>query len=164
MKDQIYFRYGAKNPPIDLSVPDLFLSSLAILLYFVLMFSLFGDPDQRLMVLRSLQNLVYFPLQWSLISWIALRHSKFRKFTLLIGRAQRLILERSNGGAILTGNNLITGSKTWSLTFCQPQITHGLIRDRTLAPLVRYWGPTTWATVRPVIHPNYMHNPTHAIL
>ena len=47
MKEQIYFWYGAKIPPIDLSVQDLFLSSLAILLYFVLMFSflviLIGD-------------------------------------------------------------------------------------------------------------------------
>ena len=79
MKDQIYFRYGAKIPPIDLSVPDLFLSSLAILLCFVLMFSFFGGPDRRVMALGSLQNLVYLPLQWSLISWIALRHSKVPK-------------------------------------------------------------------------------------
>jgi hypothetical protein len=54
MKDQIYIRYGAKIPPIDLSVPDLFLSSLAILVYFVPMFSLFGDPDRLLMALGSL--------------------------------------------------------------------------------------------------------------
>jgi len=27
MKNQIYFRYGAKIPHIDLTVPDLFLSS-----------------------------------------------------------------------------------------------------------------------------------------
>lgn len=62
MKNQIYFRYGAKIPPIHLSVPDLLLSSLATLLYFVLMFSYLGDPDRPLMALGSLYNLVYFTL------------------------------------------------------------------------------------------------------
>jgi hypothetical protein len=32
----------------------------------------------------------------------------------MVGRAQRWILERSNGGAILAGDNLITASETWS--------------------------------------------------
>jgi hypothetical protein len=54
MKDQIYFRYGTKIPPIDLYVPVLYLSSLAILLHFILMFSFFGDPDRRLTAFGSL--------------------------------------------------------------------------------------------------------------
>ena len=63
MKDQFFSRYGAKIPPIDLSVLDLFLSSLANPLYFVLMFSFFGDLDRRLTALGSLSILVYVTLQ-----------------------------------------------------------------------------------------------------
>ena len=61
-----------------------------------------------------------------------------------------------------------TTSLLWAkpdpLPLCQPQITHGLIRDRVLAHLARGWGSTTWATARSVIHPNDAHNPTYEIL